>query len=211
MYRWLLSKLYDSILKDAENKSLRDWRHILLKNIDGDVLELGSGTGANLEFYPATIKRLILVEPDPYMENKLRAKLPLYKLNNIKILNDNAECLSVSDSSIDIVVCTLVLCSVRNLEKALSEIYRILRPQGKLIFIEHVAATNNPKRYRWQCRLEFLWKHIAAGCHTTRCTEDAIVKAGFKMIELNQQSIRGVPPIVRPSIRGIAEKAFIYN
>jgi ubiquinone/menaquinone biosynthesis C-methylase UbiE len=97
-----------------------------------------------------------------------------------------------------------VLCSVSNLEKALSEIHRILRPQGKLIFIEHVAAVNNPKRYQWQRRLEFLWKHFAAGCHTTRCTEEAIIKAGFKMLEITRQSMRGVPPIVRPSIRGVA-------
>lgn len=112
--------------------------------------------------------------------------------------------LSLADASFDTVVCTLVLCSVNNLEKALSEIYRILRPQGKIIFIEHVAAINNLKRYQWQRRLEFLWKHIADGCHITRSTEDAIIKAGFQIVEINRQSMRGVPPITRPSIRGVA-------
>lgn len=206
MYQWLLSKFYDNIMQDAEDKGLRDWRQMLLNNISGEVLELGCGTGANLQFYPSTIKRLVLVEPSLYMHQRLTAKISLYKHNDIEILNDKAECLSLADVSFDIVVCTLVLCSVNNLEKALSEIHRVLRPQGKLLFIEHVAAVNNLKRYRWQCRLEFLWKHIAAGCHVTRCTEDAIIKAGFKMIELRQQSMRGVPSIVRPSIRGMAMK-----
>jgi ubiquinone/menaquinone biosynthesis C-methylase UbiE len=71
------------------------------------------------------------------------------KFTHIEILNDKAENLSVADNSFDYVVSTLTLCSVQDLTKALSEIYRVLRPQGKLIFIEHVAAVNNPKRHRW--------------------------------------------------------------
>jgi ubiquinone/menaquinone biosynthesis C-methylase UbiE len=204
MYQWLLSKFYDNIMKDAEDRGLRDWRRELLKNSSGDVLELGCGTGANLEFYPQTIKRLVLVEPSPYMQQELKEKVAHCKVNNIEILNDNAEHLSLADASVDTVVCTLVLCSVDNLEQALSEIHRVLRPQGKLIFIEHVVATNNLKRRQWQHRLAFLWKHIATGCHVTRNTEDAIIKAGFKMVDISRQSMRGVPPIVRPSIRGIA-------
>ena len=168
MYQWLWSKIYDNIMKDAEEKGLRDWRRELLKNLSGDVLELGCGTGANLEFYPNTINRLVLTEPSLYMHQKLKEKIPLYNLNNIEILNDKAESLSLSNASFDAVVCTLVLCSVDNLEKALSEIHRILKPQGKFIFIEHIAAVNKPERYKWQRRLEFLWKHFADGCHLTR-------------------------------------------
>jgi ubiquinone/menaquinone biosynthesis C-methylase UbiE len=204
MYQWLWSKFYDKIMHDAEDKGLRDWRRMLLKDISGDVLELGCGTGANIEFYPSTIKRLVLTEPSLHMYQKLKAKIPYDKINKIEILNDTAEYLSLADASFDIVVSTLVLCSVHNLEKALSEIHRTLRPQGKFIFIEHIAAVNNPTRYQWQRRLEFIWKHIADGCHLTRFTEDAIIKAGFKMIEIDRQSMRGVPAIVRPSIRGVA-------
>src|SRR5260221_13743349 len=104
-------KFYDNIMKDAENKGLRDWRRILLKNISGDILELGCGTGANLEFYPSTIKRLVLTEPNLFMYQRSKTKIALQKLNNIEILNDKAESLSLSDASFDIVVCTLVLCS----------------------------------------------------------------------------------------------------
>lgn len=193
-------------MADAEEKGLRDWRRALLENISGEVFELGCGTGANLEFYPPTLKRLVLAEPSPYMRKQLKQKLTLTKFPAVEIIDSKIENLSLADASFDVVVCTLVLCSVDNLEKALAEIHRILRPQGKLVFIEHTAALNNLKRYRWQKRLEFIWKHIAAGCHLTRCTKKALTDAGFQIIELVEQSMRGVPPIVRPSIRGIALK-----
>lgn len=206
MCQWLMAKVYDKIMQDAEDKGLRDWRQQLLQNISGDVLELGCGTGANLEFYPETVKRLVLIEPNVHMRKKLQAKISSTKQTNIELLNDKAESISLPDASLDAVVCTLVLCSVKHLDKTLSEIYRVLRPQGKFFFIEHVAATNNIKRYKWQRRLAFLWKFIAAGCHITRRTEDAITQAGFKIVEIDRQSMRGVPAIVRPSIRGIAVK-----
>ena len=85
MYQWALSKLYDNIMKDAEDKGLREWRQTLLENISGDVLELGCGTGANLEFYPATIKRLVLLEPNFYMHKKIKEKIPHARPNNIEI------------------------------------------------------------------------------------------------------------------------------
>ena len=207
MCQWLMAKFYDRIMQDAEDKCLQDWRGSLLANCSGDVLELGCGTGANLEFYPDSVKRLVLVEPSDPMRQELQPKLSKYVRFNIELLNDRAESISLKDASVDVVVCTLVLCSVNDLEKTLSEIHRILRPQGKLVFIEHIAATNNPKRYQWQRRLAFIWKLIAAGCHITRHTEDAINQAGFKIVEISHQSIRGVPAIVRPSIRGIAVKS----
>lgn len=206
MFQWLMGKFYDRIMHDAEQKCLGEWRQSLFQNISGDVLELGCGTGVNLQFYPNDIKRLVLIEPSAHMRQQLDAKIAPYKHFNIKVLHDKAEHLSLADSSFDTVICTLVLCSVENMEKALSEIHRVLRPHGKLIFIEHVAAINNLKRYRWQRRLAFLWKTIFAGCHITRHTDKAILEAGFKMLEFDRQSMRGVPPVARPSIRGIAVK-----
>ena len=207
MFQWLIAKFYDNIMQDAEDKMLKDWRRQLLLSLSGDVLELGCGTGANLEFYPDTLKRLVLVEPNMHMCQKLKVKISNCNHANIDILNDKAESLSLADASFDAVVCTLVLCSVKDLGKTLAEIHRVLRSQGKLFFIEHVAATNNIKRYQWQRRLAFLWKHMMGGCHITRSTEEAIIQAGFKFIDIQRQSMRGVPAIVRPAIRGVAVKS----
>lgn len=206
MFQWLVAKYYDKFIKDAEEKGLRDWRRSLLQNISGEVLEIGCGTGLNLEFYPETVTHLILAEPSAAMREKLTEKTIHFKKISIEISADSAEKIALPDSSVDAVVSTLVLCSVKNLERSLAEIHRVLRPQGKLVFIEHVAATTNPKRYQWQRRLAFLWKIIFDGCHTHRHTEEAITQAGFKIETIERQSMRGVPPIVRPSIRGIAIK-----
>lgn len=206
MFQWLMAKFYDKIMHEAEEKSLRKWREDLLKNISGDVLELGCGTGANLEFYPDTVKRLVLLEPSIHMRQKLQEKVVNYKQANIEILDDTAECISLPDASFDAVVCTLVLCSVNHVEKALSEIYRVLRPQGKLFLIEHVAATHDITRYRWQLRLAWVWKSIFDGCHLTRHTEEAVTQAGFQFVNINRESMCGVPAIIRPSIRGVATK-----
>lgn len=207
MSQWLMVKFYDRMMQDAEDKGLREWRASLLKDVSGDVLELGAGTGANLPFYSQAVKQLILSEPSNGMRQQLKQKIKIgTRLTTIEISSDDAECLTLPDESVDAVVCTLVLCSVNNPAKALSEIYRVLRPKGKLFFIEHVLATNNPKRVRWQRCFAFLWKYLAGGCHITRETEKAISQAKFELLEIERQSMRGVPAIVRPSIRGVAIK-----
>ncbi len=124
-----------------------------MQHASGDVLELGCGTGANLEFYPEVVKKLVLAEPSIHMRKKLKMKISKSNTHaNIEVLSDKAEHLSFSDESFDVVVCTLVLCTVKHLNKTLSEIYRVLKPEGKRLFIEHVAAVNNPGRYKWQSR-----------------------------------------------------------
>jgi ubiquinone/menaquinone biosynthesis C-methylase UbiE len=207
MFLRLMAKFYDKIMADAEEKCLRNWRAYLLQDLSGDVLELGCGTGANLEFYPAPVKHLVFAEPDLHMRQKFEIKLPQYQHLNITVLDYSGMTIPVPNNSFDAVVSTLVLCSVQNQQQMLSEIYRILKPQGKLVFIEHVAAVNNPGRLKWQKRLEPFWKIIACGCHLTCNTEQNIIQAGFQLSEITRQSMQGVPAIVRPSIRGIAFKS----
>lgn len=208
MISWLFAKFYDRLMRDAEERCLRDWRQSLLKNLSGTVLELGCGTGANFEFYPAAVKSLQLIEPNRSMRQKLDKKLLQYPHLPIKILACSGELLPFPDSHFDSVVSTLVLCSVKNPQQMLSETYRVLKPNGQLIFIEHVAATENLNRLKWQKRLQPFWKIINCGCHLTRPTELNITEAGFKIEEITRQSMRGVPPIVRPSIRGNAIKEY---
>lgn len=206
IFSWLWARVYDKFMQDAETRCLQEWRSALLSNLSGVVLEIGCGTGLNLDYYPKTLDRLILLEPDANMRKKLQEKIALKNTSTIEILNCGAESIPLADASCDVVVSTLVLCSVANQKKVLAEIHRVLRPNGKLIFIEHVVATNNPVRLKWQQRLEPIWKIVTCGCHLTRPTEEAIIKAGFSFEEITKQSMRGVPPIVRPSIKGIAIK-----
>ena len=207
MISWLFAKFYDQLMKDAEERCLRNWRQSLLKDLSGAVLELGCGTGANLEFYPEAVKSLQLIEPNHAMRQKLDKKLLQYPHLNAQTLDSNGELLPFSDHYFDAVVSTLVLCSAKNPHQVLSETYRVLRANGKLIFIEHVAATENLGRLKWQQRLEPFWRIINCGCHLTRPTERNITQAGFKIEGITHQSMRGVPPIVRPSIRGHAIKS----
>lgn len=206
MFSWLMSKYYDYMLRDAEQKCLQEWRKTLLQDVSGDVIELGCGTGANLPFYQKMVNRLVLTEPNPHMRHQLTLKLAAYAALPANLLDCPAESLPFSDGSFDAVVSTLLLCSVKNPEQVLSEIHRVLRPHGKLLFIEHVAASNRPDRLKWQRRIEPFWKILQCGCHLTRDTEKSILQAGFSCEKINRQSMRGVPPIARPSIWGEAQK-----
>jgi ubiquinone/menaquinone biosynthesis C-methylase UbiE len=114
--------------------------------------------------------------------------------------------LPFDDGSFDAVVSTLVLCSVPELDPALAEIRRVLRPGGRLTYLEHVAAVENPKRHRWQRRLEPIWRRLAGNCHPTRTTDQAIPAAGFELVEVRRESMRKMNPLVRTSVRGHAQK-----
>ncbi len=209
LFSWLMAQFYDRIIKDAETKCLGKWRKELLSNLSGEVLEIGCGTGINLDYYPNTVTHLTLLEPDPNMRKKLQEKIAFQTQTKfvIEILDSKAESIPSLDNSFDAVISTLVLCSVKNQNKVLSEVYRVLNSNGEFIFIEHILANNNPKRLKWQQRLEPIWKVISCGCHITRPTENMMIKAGFSFSEISHQSIRGVPPIVRPNIKGIAIKS----
>ncbi|MCA9720649.1 MAG: class I SAM-dependent methyltransferase [Myxococcales bacterium] len=117
-----------------------------------------------------------------------------------------AESLPFPDASFDLVTCQTVLIHVADPARALAEIHRVLRPGGRLVFIEHVAAEDRPDRLVWQRRLEPLWKRVAGNCHVTRRTEQAISAAGFDITEITRASMRKAMPIVRPTIRGYATK-----
>jgi ubiquinone/menaquinone biosynthesis C-methylase UbiE len=200
-----MAQIYDKIMQKAESRCLHDWRSQLLKQVSGTVLEIGAGTGVNLDYYPDSANPIYLLEPDAAMQAKLQHKISTNNNARVKILSSNAESIPLPSASCDFVVSTLVLCSVNNPEAVLAEIHRVLKPDGKFIFIEHVAAQNNPERLKWQKRLEPLWKIIACNCHLTRNTEQDIIQAGFKLINIERgQSMRGVPGVVRPSIKGVA-------
>jgi ubiquinone/menaquinone biosynthesis C-methylase UbiE len=116
------------------------------------------------------------------------------------------EGLPLPKARFDAVVATLVLCSVPRLDRALADIYRVLKSGGRFVFLEHVAAENRPRRLKWQHRVEPVWKRISGNCHLTRRTEAAIRAAGFTILKIRRESMRKAWPLVRPTIRGIAVK-----
>jgi ubiquinone/menaquinone biosynthesis C-methylase UbiE len=202
---WLLAAIYDRFMSESEAACVASWRAELLSELDGDVLEVGAGTGHNLPHYPPNVARLVLSEPDRHMRARLSRKLRACGASS-DLSDAPAEHLPLPDASFDAVVATLVLCSVADPCRALAEIRRVLKPGGRFVFIEHVAAHDNPRRLRWQRRIEPLWKRIAGGCHVTRCTDQLIAQAGFDIERIERQSIRKAMPHVRPSIRGVARK-----
>jgi ubiquinone/menaquinone biosynthesis C-methylase UbiE len=201
---WLMASLYDRVLRRSEAACLASWRAELLANVQGDVLEVGAGTGANLSHFGPRVTRLVLAEPDPHMRRRLREAMRRAGLASAEMSDAPLGALPMAAASFDVVVSTLVLCSVPDLQAALADALRVLRPGGRLVFLEHVAAEENPARLRWQRRLEPIWRRMAGDCHLTRRTEEALAAAGFSIEWIRRESIRKVFPLVRPSIRGVA-------
>jgi ubiquinone/menaquinone biosynthesis C-methylase UbiE len=201
-----MAMLYDRFMRSAEEGCLTEWRHELLGSLHGDVLEIGAGTGRSLIAYPVTLTSLTLVEPDRHMRSQLDAKMHAHGAP-ADVVDGEAESLPFPDASFDAVVSSLVLCSVHQQDTVLREVRRVLRPGGRFVFIEHVAATDRPDRLKWQRRLEPGWRRMAGNCHLTRDTETAIRSAGFELGECERASMRGALPIIRPTIRGFAVPA----
>lgn len=198
-----VAALYDRIMRRAEEAGLTQWRRDLLASLSGTVLEIGAGTGRNVSLFPSGLTSLVLAEPDRHMRARL-AQMTADSGPGVEVIAAPAEDLPFADGTFDAVVSTLVLCSVRDQAAALGEIRRVLRPGGQFVFIEHVAATNLPRRLRWQRRVEPVWSRVSGNCHLTRRTADAIESAGFRFIQVESAGMRKAPAIVRPTIRGRA-------
>ncbi|HET8814011.1 MAG TPA: class I SAM-dependent methyltransferase [Solirubrobacterales bacterium] len=200
----LWSAVYDRALKSTEEAGLREMRRDLLSRARGRVLELGAGTGLNLELYPQEgIESLTLTEPDPHMTKRLRRKLE-EPFRSVELIEAPAEHLPFDDDSFDTAVVTLVLCTVPDQAASLGEIRRVLKPGGQFLFLEHVRS-RNPSLAKWQDRLERPWRILGDGCHCNRDTVSGISAAGFQLGDVERPELPKAPPIVRPMAVGSAE------
>jgi len=198
--------LYDRLMHPIEDACLLVWRAKLLDNVYGDVIEVGAGTGANLPHYQSSVDRLVLAEPNTDMRTRLQARVAASGRDQVEIIDSSFESLPEADASFDFVVSTLVLCSVTNLSQSLTEAHRVLKPGGRFVFLEHVAADNHPNHLKWQRRIEPLWKLVMGNCHLTRQTATAIIETGFVMEDTTKESITNTLPIIQSAVRGIARK-----
>jgi ubiquinone/menaquinone biosynthesis C-methylase UbiE len=173
----IFAALYDPIGVSAERRWMGERRRRLFAGVRGAVLEIGGGTGANLAHY-WNVDRVTIAEPDPFMRNKIGPKLEDARVP-VEVSAAGAEALPFPEGSFEPVVSTLVLCTVPDQEAALDAVRRVLRPGGRLLFIEHVRAAEPVAR--WQDRLEPLWRRLLGGCHPNRDTVAAIEEARFEI------------------------------
>ncbi|NJR44609.1 MAG: class I SAM-dependent methyltransferase [Hyellaceae cyanobacterium CSU_1_1] len=146
--------------------NLQQYRQEILKDVSGEILEIGFGTGLNLPHYPEQVTKITTVEPNLGMQKLARSRIEQSQITvDYKVVN--GESLPMRDATFDAVVCTWTLCSIPLVEQAIAEVERVLKPGGKFLFIEH-GLSQDPSIQVWQNRLTPIQKVIADGCHLNR-------------------------------------------
>ncbi len=204
LMRRLFALTYDRSMARMEKAGFRELREGALAQATGDVLEIGGGTGSNLRYYGPAVTSLTIAEPEAPMLKRLEKKVREQR-SPAKVVRAPAEHLPFADDSFDTVVSTLVLCGVDDQRTALQEIRRVLRPGGRLVFIEHVRS-DDPKLAKLQDRMNRLNRFVA-GCDCNRATLDTIRSEGFEVETLERTALDKVPKFVRPAIVGTAAAA----
>ena len=194
--RRVFAASYDRFTAGAERNGLAAARHELLSRVQGRVLEIGAGTGRNIDHYPPG-HGVTFTEPDPYMAKRLHAR-------GVEVVEAGAEALPFDDGSFATVVSTLVLCTVPDVPATLHELRRVLAPGGRLLFLEHVRAEEGSRTQRWQDRLHGPWHALACGCNCNRDLLATLAVASFTIHDLRRENWRFMPAIVRPVIAGVA-------
>ena len=199
----LFARAYDGVTSKYE-RHVAERKRELFEGLNGSVLEIGPGTGANLTYLPPDV-HWVGVDPNPFMHERLLARAKTLGLDP-EVRLGTAEKLPAEDGSMDVIVSTLVLCSVPEPELALAEIRRVLRPGGRFLFIEHVGAPRGSWLRGAQRIARPFWKLMADGCCPDRDTAAQIRSAAFSSVDLaeHRMPLRITGPIVAPHIAGSA-------
>jgi ubiquinone/menaquinone biosynthesis C-methylase UbiE len=181
------------------------YRKVVLQPAHGEILEIGFGTGLNLPYYPSNVKKIHTLDVNAGM-NPLAFKHMQASSIQVDYHIGDARDLPFPDSFFDTAVSTWTLCSIKEVEKALKEIYRVLKPDGKFLFVEHGISPEASIR-KWQHLLTPVQKIMADGCHVNRNIEALIQAAGFRFDSLTRQYAQGIPRVAGYFYYGIAGKA----
>jgi len=201
-WRQRLFARLNSAQAEAYDAMIAPYKRALLGSLSGTIQEIGAGAGENFPYYASTI-HWVGIEPNVYMHPPLLEAAARYGISG-EMRTGLAEKLPFEDASFDAVVATLVLCSVSDQSAALREILRVLRPGGRYVFIEHVAAPEHSPQRRMQRLIKPLWRTVLDGCEPDRDTEAALRQAGFSQIEL--QHFNAPVWLASPHIAGAATK-----
>lgn len=182
--QYILPRLIDGAMRDAR---FTPYRRRVLAAAQGRVLEIGAGSGVNLPFYSERATEIVGLEPHP----KLQA---LAERTGLRVIRGSAQAIPLEGGSVDTVVSTWTLCSIPDPGAALREMRRVLRPGGRLLFVEHGLAPDAGVQ-RWQRRLTPVWRHVAGGCHLDRDIPALIRAAGFEIVQLETGHMEGPRPM----------------
>lgn len=172
--------IYDVFMEPFERRGLRRLRKKLVSTAKGKVLEIGAGTGLNLPYYnEQEVSSLVMVDQD-LNRKALEEKIKVHSKLNITLMEENVMDLPFEKEEFDTVVFTLVFCTVQDVEKGLKEIIRVMKKDGKIIFIEHVLPEKEPLKTTFDAATP-LWKKLAGGCHLNRETEKSLQAVGFDL------------------------------
>lgn len=187
----VLPRFIDLAMRNKDTTRVRaDW----VPRAQGEVLEVGIGSGLNLPFYSPDVHRVYGVEPSPELQKMARKRVAGQTVK-VEFLPQSAEePLPLSDKSIDTVVIPWTLCSISDAPRALQQMKRVLKPSGRLIFVEHGRAPDSGVA-AWQDRLTPLWKRLAGGCHLNRRIDELFMGAGFTIDELRTTYLPGPRPM----------------
>lgn len=198
---WIFPRMVDKCMSTNVAKKHRP---IVLSRAEGHVLEVGFGTGLNLPYYPSQVTRVTAFDVNPGMIPLAQKQIAASRIT-VDYLVLNGESLAFADNTFDTVVSTWTLCSIPKVDHALREIYRVLKPGGRFVFIEH-GLSKEPTIQAWQRRLTPLQKKVADGCHFDRNFQTLLAALPFEIQRLDQFYAENTPRVVGYLYDGVACK-----
>ncbi|MGG6239441.1 class I SAM-dependent methyltransferase [Nodosilinea sp. AN01ver1] len=183
--------------------TLARYRRDVLAEVSGEVLEIGFGTGLNLPYYPDRVRQIVTVDPSPGVHHLAQKRIEASPIT-VEHHMLSGEALPMAGGTFDSVISTFTLCSIPDIERALAEIYRVLKPGGRFFFVEH-GLSPEPGIQTWQNRLTPLQKRIAGGCHINRNMRQ-LIEQQFDQVELEAAYAEKIPKVAGYFYQGVATK-----